>query len=146
MKNNIKNKFNKNKKDKKDKTGIAIKHRTCKLSIITGNNGIPLGVTLTSTLVHDVKLILNTLLKNILFNKLCGNKGYIANDNFKNDLKTTYNIELITPYRKYKNKAKNKENILEENILEENILEFFYYNQNNQNNQNKLTKIESLYI
>lgn len=77
------------------------KHRTCKLSIITSKNGILLGVKLTNTLVQDVKLILNTLPKNILFNKLCGDKGYIANDNFKNELKKNYNIELITPYRKY---------------------------------------------
>jgi hypothetical protein len=93
------------------------KHRTCKLSIITSKNGIPLGVTLTNTLVHDVKLILNTLPKNILFNKLCGDKGYISNDNFKNELKKIYNIELITPYRKYKNTLKNKENTLEEKEL-----------------------------
>ena len=96
---------------------VMKKHRTCKLSIITSKNGIPLGVTLTNTLVHDVKLILNTLPKNILFNKLCGDKGYIANDNFKNELKTNYNIELITPYRKYKNTLKNKENTLEEKEL-----------------------------
>jgi len=75
------------------------KHRTCKLSIITSKNGIPLGVTLTNTLVHDVKIILNTLPKNILFNKLCGDKGYITNDNF-----IKQNKQIQTRYIKIKKK------------------------------------------
>lgn len=96
---------------------VMRKHRTCKLSIITSKNGIPLGVKLTNTLVHDVKLIIDTLPKNILFNKLCGDKGYMAKDNFKNNLKNNYNINLITPHRKYKNITKNKENTIEEKAL-----------------------------
>jgi len=44
-------------------------------------------------------------------------KKHIANDNLKNELKKNYNIELITPYRKYKNTLKNKENTLEEKKL-----------------------------
>jgi hypothetical protein len=90
---------------------VMKKHRTCKLSIIASKNGIPLGITLTNTLVHDVKLILNTLPKNIVFNKLCGDKGYIANDNLKNELKKIYNIELITPYRKTQHKHNTDEEI-----------------------------------
>ena len=93
------------------------KHRTCKLSIIASKNGIPLGITLSNTLIHDVKLIINTLPKNRLFNKLCGDKGYIADSTLKNNLKNNYNVKLITPHRHYTNPLRNQENTEEEKTL-----------------------------
>lgn len=77
---------------------VLRKHRTCKLSIISSKNGIPLGITISNTLTHDIKLLLNTLPQKPLFNKLCGDKGYI-NQDFKNKLLKTKGIQLISPYR-----------------------------------------------
>ena len=48
---------------------------------------------------------------------MTGDLGYLVNDDTKKTIKKNHNITLITPYRKYKNTLKNKENTLEEKEL-----------------------------
>lgn len=39
------------------------KHKTCKLSIISSKNGIPLNVVINNSLEHDIKMIMDTIPK-----------------------------------------------------------------------------------
>jgi len=55
------------------------KHRSYKISVISSRNGIPLGIHVSNSNVYDINLLLNTLHKRTLFNKLYGDKGYISN-------------------------------------------------------------------
>ncbi len=95
----------------RDTTGIntyeARKHRSNKLSCIVSKNGIPLGIKLTNSQVHDVKLLLDTLPKKTYFTTLIGDKGYISKK-LKAKLKRNRRINLITGYRK---NQKEKQNI-----------------------------------
>lgn len=84
---------------------VMSKHKTCKLSIISSKNGIPLNVVINNSLEHDIKMIMDTIPKNPLFNKLYGDKGYISK-NINIELKNKHNIEIITPPKK------NQKNIL----------------------------------
>ena len=82
---------------------VMIKHKTCKLSIISSKNGIPLGVSIGNSLEHDIKMVLKTIPKHFLFNKLYGDKGYVGKQ-FKEQLKQTTGIDIITqPKRNQKN-------------------------------------------
>lgn len=78
---------------------VMTKHKTCKLSIISSKNGIPLNVAINNSLEHDIKMVINTIPKNSLFNKLYGDKGYIGK-NINIELKNKHNIEIITPPKK----------------------------------------------
>ena len=78
-----------------------IKHKTSKLSIISSKNGVPLGVSIRHSLEHDIKMVINTLPKHPVFNKLYGDKGYVSKK-FKEQLKTTTGIDIITYPKKIK--------------------------------------------
>jgi AraC-like DNA-binding protein len=84
-------------------TGIntyeAKKHRSNKLSCIVSKNGIPLGIKLANSQVHDIKLLMDTLPKRTFFTSLIGDKGYISKT-IKAKLKRNRRINLITEYRK----------------------------------------------
>ena len=92
-----------NKYEYKNTTGIntyeARKHRSNKISCIVSKNGIPLGIKVTNSQIHDIKILYDTLPKRTLFTKLIGDKGYIS-DKIKKLLKRNRRIELITNYRK----------------------------------------------
>ena len=75
------------------------KHRSNKISVIASRNGIPLGIHVSNSNVHDINLLLTTLPKRTLFNKLYGDKGYISKY-YKNKLKRNRNIDFVTPFRK----------------------------------------------
>ena len=90
-------------------TGInpyeARKHRSNKLSCIVSKNGIPLGIKLANSQVHDIKLLMDTLPTKAFFTTLIGDKGYISKQLTKK-LKRNRRINLITEYRKnQKNKV-----------------------------------------
>jgi len=74
------------------------KHKSCKLSIISTQNCIPLGITLSSGNIHDINLIFETLPKKRFFKLLYGDKAYIS-EPIKKKLKQEYNIDLITESR-----------------------------------------------
>ncbi len=98
-----------NKYGYKNTTGIntyeARKHRSNKISCIVSKNGIPLGIKVTNSQIHDIKILYDTLPKRTIFTKLIGDKGYIS-DSIKKQLKRNRRIELITNYRKnQKNKT-----------------------------------------
>jgi hypothetical protein len=77
----------------------ARKHRSNKISCIVSKNGIPLGIKITNSQIHDIKILYDTLPKRTLITKLIGDKGYISDCIKKR-------IELITNYRKnQKNKT-----------------------------------------
>ena len=54
------------------------KHKSNKVSIISNNRGIPLGINIGNGNIHDIKLLIDTLPKNIIFNTLYADKGYIS--------------------------------------------------------------------
>ena len=84
-----------NKYGYKNTTGMntyeARKHRSNKISCIVSKNGIPLGIKITNSQIHDIKILYDTLPKRTLFTKLIGDNGYISNGIKKR-------IELITNY------------------------------------------------
>jgi hypothetical protein len=84
-------------------TGIntyeARKHRSNKISCIVSKNGIPLGIKVTNSQIHDIKILYDTLPKKTFFTKLIGDKGYISKS-IKKQLKRNRRIDLITNYRK----------------------------------------------
>jgi transposase len=92
-----------NKYGYRDTTGIntyeAKKHRSNKLSCIVSKNGIPLGIKLTNSQTHDIKILLDTLPQKTYFSTLIGDKGYISKS-IKQKLKRNRKINLITEYRK----------------------------------------------
>ena len=74
------------------------KHKSNKVSIISNNRGIPLGINIGNGNIHDIKLLIDTLPKNIIFNTLYADKGYISKK-----LKETLllrKIKIITPNKK----------------------------------------------
>jgi hypothetical protein len=50
------------------------KHGSNKLSYIVSKNGIPLEIKLANLQVHDIKLLMDTLPKRIIFTSLIGDK------------------------------------------------------------------------
>ena len=76
-----------------------------KISIIVTKTGIPLGLKLAPSNIHDVNLIIGS--------RIGADKGYISN-NLKQKLKKDKNIDLITCN---KLNAKNNINTPEENIF-----------------------------
>lgn len=91
-------------------TGIntyeARKHRSDGVSAVVSENGIPLGIKLSNSSVHDIKILMDTLPKKTYFETLIGNKGYISK-NIKQKLKRNRRINLITECRKNQ-KIQNK--------------------------------------
>ena len=86
------------------------KHKSNKLSIVSSQNGIPLGIYIDTGNIHDLKLLINTLPKKIYFNKLYADKSYISNK-LKSRLLLTRKIKLITPYKKNQKKKNTEEEI-----------------------------------
>jgi transposase len=72
-----------------------------KVSIIVTKNGIPLGMSLSTSNIHDINLVENTLddvkIK-IVGSRLGGDKGYISKK-LKDKLKNEKNIDLVTNLR-----------------------------------------------
>lgn len=109
---------------------IINKHKSCKASIICSYNGVPLGITVANSTIHDIKLLIDTLPKKITFNNLVGDLGYLANKTFKKQLMTRYNINLITPYRENQNKQNTPAEIqlLKKRFIIENLNSFIKQN------------------
>lgn len=85
-----------------------------KISIIVTKNGIPIGLKLETSNVHDVNIVNDTIDNisiKIVGSRLGADKGYISSI-LKNNLKVNKNIDLITC-----NKSNSKNNI---NTIEEN--------------------------
>jgi hypothetical protein len=99
-----------NKYGYKNTTGIntyeARKHRSNKISCIVSKNGFPLGIKVTNSQIHDIKILYDTLPKKTFFTKLIGDKGYIS-ENIKKKLQRNRKINLITNYRKNQKKKQN---------------------------------------
>lgn len=73
------------------------KHKSNKISIIASEKGIPLGIKLGNGNIHDIKLLMDTLPKNIIFNTLYADKSYISKK-LKDNL-LLKNIRIITPHK-----------------------------------------------
>ena len=85
-----------------------------KISIIVTKNGIPIGLKLETSNVHDVNIVNDTIDNisiKIVGSRVGADKGYISST-LKNNLKVNKNIDLITC-----NKSNSKNNI---NTIEEN--------------------------
>jgi hypothetical protein len=85
-----------------------------KISIVVTKTGIPIGLKLAPSNIHDINLVEDTLDNisiKIIGSRIGADKGYISN-NLKKNLKKNKNIDLITC-----NKSNSKNNI---NTLEEN--------------------------
>jgi transposase len=85
-----------------------------KISIIVTKNGIPIGLKLETSNVHDVNIVNDTIDNisiKIVGSRLGADKGYISSI-LKNNLKVNKDIDLITC-----NKSNSKNNI---NTIEEN--------------------------
>jgi hypothetical protein len=84
-----------------------------KISIVVTSNGIPLGMTLSTSNVHDISIVEDTIddIKvNIVGSKLGADKGYIS-EALKDKLKKQRNIDLITYKRKNTKKILNNNEI-----------------------------------
>ena len=87
-----------------------------KVSIVVTKNGIPLGMSLSTSNIHDINLVEDTLddIKiKIVGSRLGGDKGYISKK-LKDKLKNEKDITLITNLR---NNSKENLNIEEKNFL-----------------------------
>ena len=85
-----------------------------KISIIVTKTGIPLGLKLSTSNVHDINLVNDTIDNisiKIIGSRIGGDKGYVSKD-LKEKLKKDKNINFITCSKK---KSKNNINTLEEN-------------------------------
>ena len=85
-----------------------------KISIVVTKHGIPIGLKLETSNVHDVNIVNDTIDNisiKIVGSRLGADKGYISST-LKNNLKINKNIDLITC-----NKSNSKNNI---NTIEEN--------------------------
>ena len=84
--------------------------KATKLSIICDNIGVPIGIHIDKSNIHDISLLMNTIdsipidMSSAKF--LIGDKGYIGDKQSKELYKKHY-LKLITPVR---NNAKNKNN------------------------------------
>lgn len=79
------------------------KHRCNKLSCIVNENGIPLGIKLSTGNIHDITLLMDTLPKHKFFNMLYADKSYISKK-LKQSL-VSKGINMICPNKK---NSKNK--------------------------------------
>jgi AraC-like DNA-binding protein len=99
-----------NKYGLRNTTGInsyeAKKHRSNKLSCIVSKNGIPLGIKLVNSQIHDIKILMDTLPKHTFFTTLIGDKAYIS-EKLRKQLKRNKRINLITDYRKNQKRKNN---------------------------------------
>jgi transposase len=85
-----------------------------KISIIVTKSGIPLGLKLEPSNIHDINIVNDTIDNisvKIVGSRIGGDKGYISTD-LKNNLKKNKDINLITCN---KSNAKNNINTVEEN-------------------------------
>lgn len=85
-----------------------------KISIVVTKTGIPIGLKLAPSNIHDINLVEDTLDNisiKIIGSRIGADKGYISN-NLKQNLKKNKNIDLITCN---KSNSKNSINTLEEN-------------------------------
>jgi hypothetical protein len=103
---------------------IKIKNKkSIKISVLIDHNKIPHIIDISKESVHDAKImerIINTKLNNNkhIFN-LVGDKGYIKNNNYIDNIKNNNNITLITPLRinsKRKNINDDEKNLLKDRI------------------------------
>lgn len=74
------------------------KHKCNKVSIIANERGIPLGINIGNGNIHDLKLLMDTLPKNIIFKTLYADKSYISKHIRESLL--LKNIQIITPTKK----------------------------------------------
>ncbi len=88
------------------------KHKSNKVSIIASKNGIPLGIHVSNSNIHDLNLLINTLPQKINFINLYADKSYISKK-LKERLLITRNIKLIHPYKKNQNSTNTNDDILE---------------------------------
>ena len=89
--------------DKNANAISIIHHETNKKCVQLAENK----TKIINTLQHDIRGVIPSINK-IKTNKeiiLCGDAGYIVNDENKNKLKQTYNTTLITPYKKNQKKT-----------------------------------------
>ena len=85
-----------------------------KISIVVTKHGIPIGLKLETSNVHDVNIVNDTIDNiyiKIVGSRLGADKGYISST-LKNNLKVNKNIDLITCN---KSNAKSNINTIEEN-------------------------------
>ena len=85
-----------------------------KISIVVTKTGIPIGLKLEPSNIHDINIVNDTIDNiaiKIVGSKISGDKGYISSE-LKNNLKKNKDIDLITC-----NKSNGKNNI---NTIEEN--------------------------
>ena len=85
-----------------------------KISIVVTKTGIPIGLKLAPSNIHDINLVEDTLDNisiKIIGSRIGADKGYISN-NLKQNLKKNKNIDLITCN---KSNSKNSINTSEEN-------------------------------
>jgi hypothetical protein len=83
------------------------KHKSNKVSIIANEKGIPLGINIGKGNIHDIKLLMDTLPKNIFFNKLYADKSYVSKKLKENLLQK--NIKIITPNKKNQKVSNTRE-------------------------------------
>lgn len=91
-----------------------------KLSIITDDIGVPIGIALDKGNVHDIKLVQNTL-NNIQLEEvnylsaefLIADKGYISKD-LTNTLIKDYTLKIITPNKRSTEEVNNEKNRIKE--------------------------------
>jgi hypothetical protein len=83
------------------------KHKSNKVSIIANEIGIPLGINIGKGNIHDIKLLMDTLPKNIIFNTLYADKSYVSRQLKENLL--LRNIKIITPTKKNQKVKNTKE-------------------------------------
>ena len=80
--------------------------KATKVSIIVDDIGIPIGITLDKSSVHDIKLTVPTLEEISIpidtTQYIIADKGYVSTE-LKNKLANKYKLELIVPRKKKKN-------------------------------------------
>lgn len=87
-----------------------------KISIVVTKTGIPIGLKLETSNVHDINIVNDTLDNisiKIVGSRIGADKGYVSSE-LKNNLKKNKNIDLITCN---KSNTKNNINTAEENIF-----------------------------
>jgi transposase len=96
--------------------------KATKLSIICDNLGIPIGMHIDKSNIHDINLMMQTInsipIDISTSNFLIGDKGYIGSKQTK-EIYKKYCVKLITPSRKNaKNKKNNKDKLKNRYIVE----------------------------
>ena len=78
-----------------------------KVSVIVTSKGIPLGLKMTSSNIHDLDLVednIKDISIKVIGSRLIGDKGYISSS-LKRRLRRDKNIKLIHPYRSNQNRS-----------------------------------------